>query len=110
MGSIEVLEVPQPDLPGGSGGGHGRISQGAALSQRQDARWQTNFAHRNRDAVTGLPNPAEQADAVCNGAGVSCNFDRIHLGMRGQMSRKFELRGSVEVMYGEHDTTRDGIF
>src|SRR5579862_5380174 len=74
VGAIEMLEVVKGDLAWRGGGGEGRIGQGAALAEGEDAGRESYFAHGDGDAVGRTRGKFEEAHRVREGMGGRGDF------------------------------------
>ena len=101
VSAIEMGHLLERNLAGRSGLSDGRVCQRTPLPQRQDARGQAGFSHRNSNEVFGTPGQFQQTNAVGNGV----RFCRDLYGIGPTMGRRTHTsrqnRRALKVMYGE---------
>jgi len=79
IGAIKRFHFIERELARGRGILDGGIRKGAAVAEREDARWQSNFAHGNGNDLPATACKAQQRESLAERTALRGNFDRARV-------------------------------
>src|SRR5260370_15876514 len=77
VSAVEMLHIVQRNLAGSGCRGYRSVSQRTSFAQREDARGEAGFSHRNGDKIFGVSRQAQKPNAVLNAPRFRRNLDSI---------------------------------
>src|SRR5260370_1072346 len=110
VSAVEMLHIVQRNLAGSGCRGYRSVSQRTSFAQREDARGEAGFSHRNGDKIFGVSRQAQKPNAVLNAPRFRRNLDSIDAAVSRRVHGARQFRRALKVMHGKHNARRHGIF